>query len=281
MLPDDPRHGTNAGYLAHQNEHERACRPCADARYHARKRILAAKVRGERLLYDAGEVRAVVQPWLDMGISPSAISIAAGFKSQRGGTLSQLLRHGGTVRRATYRAYLGVTEDAISPDAKVYADLTRYRVRSLMAIGHPLADMPINTTGQWRKRAHVNVATARAVRDYYAAHEFKIGPSANTMSRARNAGYPPPLAWDDPGTLAWPGGIRVEAHGVRGREPKRTYVDPIVVAELLAGRTVDSTRQEKEAAMARWLAWGRSERSLCEMHGWHSGRYVPRESVAS
>lgn len=86
---------------------------------------------------------------------------------------------------------------------------------------------------------------------------------------ARLKGWFPPLAWDednidDPNYRP--------ARDRRGEFPPDT-IDPVVVERLLAGERVRSTRAEKDEALRRWKAMGRSERSLCEVHGWKEGRY--------
>jgi hypothetical protein len=164
-----------------------------------------------------------------------------------------------------------VTEDDFAATSKVHGDLTRHRVNSLMAAGHRLVDMPLNSTGQWRKRAHVSVETARLVRDYYGSHEHLMGPNRHTMARARNAGHKPPFAWDDPGTLAWPLGSRQQRAGVMYEVP--VDVDPVVVMRLLEGQRVKANTAEREAALARWVRDGGSESELCRWHGWRPGRY--------
>lgn len=35
MSPEDPRHGTDAGYWTHRRDHESACRPCRIGHYRA------------------------------------------------------------------------------------------------------------------------------------------------------------------------------------------------------------------------------------------------------
>lgn len=93
---------------------------------------------------------------------------------------------------------------------------------------------------------------------------------ARTRTQSERKGWPPPLAWtniDDP---------REKPTRMRTRDDRRatTEVDPVVVERLLAGRRVDrSTRAEKDEAMRRWLAMGKSEKSLCEVHGWKESRY--------
>ena len=55
----------------------------------------------------------------------------------------------------------------------------------------------------------------------------------------------------------------------------------MTVERLLDGQRVPSTVAEKHEAMAQWLAAGRSERSLCALHGWKEGRYVTRQDGAA
>lgn len=270
MSPDDVRHGTHAGYLAHHADDETPCEDCADANYLFRKRLTLDRLAGVRLHYTADEIDAVMKPWLDMGLSPSAIVTAAGMGSQNGRNICAIVARGGSVRRGTYHRLAALTEDDFADTARIYADLTKRRVYSLMAIGHRLIDMPVNPSGYWRTRERIAVGMARTVRDYYRAHEAKIGPDRHTMVRARNAGHLPPFAWDDPDTLAWPDPDRRKRPKLR--EPK-VRLDEAVVLRLLAGDRVRSSRAEKDEAMRRWKAMGRSERSLCLMHGWRDGRY--------
>lgn len=270
MRADDPRHGTNAGYVAGCRE---GC--CSDARRRDSKERELHNLRHGSCRIPHEQVAAELAPWFAMGLTLNAILAAA--DRTRSGSIFRAFRLGRPVNRATFRALKSVTEETLPPTAKVYAHLTRQRIYSLMAAGHRLEDMPVNARGQWRYRDHVTVALARAVRDYYAAHEFELGPSRHTQSRARNAGHLPPLAWDDPGTLAWTDADRRK----RPRQRAATIaLDEVVVARLLAGDTVRATKAERDEAMRRWLAMGRSERSLCVMHGWKDGRYG-REQVAS
>jgi hypothetical protein len=270
MSPDDPRHGTHAGYLAHHADDKKPCDACMDANYVYRKRLTLDKLSGVRISYGADDLEAVLRPWLDMGFSPSAIAEAAGMDSQRGKRLCDTIENRQVVRRGTYQRLAAITEDDFTDGARIYADLTRFRIYSLMAIGHRLIDMPVNESGYWRTRERVAVGMARAVRDYYRAHEFEIGPDRHTMARARNGGHIPPLAWDDPGGLAWP---NPDKRTHRRPRPVIPTIDEAVVLRLLGGERIRASRAERDEAMRRWKAMGRSERSLCEIHGWRDGRY--------
>lgn len=92
--------------------------------------------------------------------------------------------------------------------------------------------------------------------------------------RAERKGWPPPLAWDNPDDPdEMPKGWRRPSAG--------EDVDPIVVQRLLELQRVRSTRAEKVEAMRQWRAMGRSEKSLCDAHGWGYSRYVTREDGAA
>jgi hypothetical protein len=83
---------------------------------------------------------------------------------------------------------------------------------------------------------------------------------------ARSRGYAPPLAWDnidDPREQPKTGTTRV----------RRTAVDEAVVLRLLAGETLPATTAERNEAMTRWRASGKTERELCLIHGWKDNRY--------
>lgn len=87
---------------------------------------------------------------------------------------------------------------------------------------------------------------------------------------ARERGWLPPLAWDDidkpdekPASV-----IRRDWHWTA-----KDDVDPVVVERLLLLTDTPSTTAEKHEAMRQWLAAGKSERALCDAHGWREGRY--------
>jgi hypothetical protein len=209
---------------------------------------------------------------------------------------------------------------AVQPEQTLRVDPTgtQRRIRALMALGwstYYIADRLGYTQARvWelsKGRRWVKPPTYAAVSRLYEELSMKQGPSDITRSRARRAGHAPPLAWgniDDPGerprgVLAAPseacaveGCVAAsvsrgwcETHyrrWLKGRDlsaPLRRpsdAVDPVVVERLLAGEQVESTRAEKDAAMRRWKAMGRSEASLCKLHGWHEGRYGRGEDAA-
>ena len=269
MTPDDARHGSPAGYQAHRAHDEDPCDACRLARYRARKTQHLERLAGAQFLYSGTAVSQLLDPWLAMGISITALTTAAGIDTHRG---SRIL-DGSQMRRRTYQALAAVTEDDLHPTSKVYSHLTVRRVYSLTAAGHTITSMPINLRGQWRYRDRMNIGEVRAVRDFYRAHQHQPGPSNNTRSRALNAGHRPPAAWDDPDTLAWPLGWT---------EPIVTApqqdVDEVAVQRVLSGdwRCATSAADRREV-IARWRAQGMSLRSLEKRTGWNTNRYTNTE----
>ena len=213
MSPDDPRHGSNGGYLAHITARDQLCDPCREAHNAARRNLWRKRyLRGvDRLYVDAT----------------------------------------GTVRRIRALQALGWR----------YADIDA-------AVGHAERGWAHNLTAQDR----VHVDTAEKVQAAFEQLAMTRGPSERVRRHAARMGWAPPLAWDDIDDPA-------EQPNIGGAFDDQ--VDPVVVDRLLAGQQIPSNRAEKTEAMRRWRATGRSERSLCELHGWKTGRYVTREAGAA
>lgn len=176
--------------------------------------------------------------------------------------------------------YLGIQRTA-------HSDGTARRVRALVALGYTFGQIgeAVGRSQDWAaKLAHrqdsiVRSTTAERVDDLYRrwcmtppdeSTGKKQWAASYARSTARKHGWAPPLAWDDIDTDAAP--------NLGGRD---NDIDPVVVDRLFAGQRVTSTRAEKVEAMRRWLASGRSQRSLCELHGWAENRYVEAEEGAA
>lgn len=152
------------------------------------------------------------------------------------------------------------------------------RIRALQAIGWTFqhiadeAGMPDRCLiPDLVDRKTVRPETAAVIDKAYRALCMKPGPSNKTRRIAAKNHWAPPLAWDD---------IDNDEAPVTRVTPQPDWIDKEVVARLLAGHRVPSTPAEKKAALARWLAKGRSEASLCEMHGWAAGRYKEKGRAA-
>lgn len=87
---------------------------------------------------------------------------------------------------------------------------------------------------------------------------------SKVRTHAERMGWLPPLAWDDIDRDPEPPAALYSGPGI----------DPVVVMRLLEGdRNVTSNAAEKDEAMRQWRADGGSERELCIVLGWKTGRY--------
>lgn len=85
MTPDDPRHGTNGGYLEHIFAKESACTPCRDAHNTAHRNLRAKRYlrRVDRLYVDStGSIRRI-RALMALGWRYSDIDGAAGYTTGR------------------------------------------------------------------------------------------------------------------------------------------------------------------------------------------------------
>jgi hypothetical protein len=213
MLPDDRRHGTEAGCREHYRQGTKPCPPCLNAHRIANnlRELYPSKTSA------LGSQRRI-QALQALGYGRHRIAVELGYNN--GGALTYLMQ----------------------------------------------ADTLL-------------VVTATRIREVYDRLSMTIpqgvGPT-RARTWARRHGHAPPLAWDDiDNPDEQPKGMSSRP----GRNPDD--VDPVIVERLLLGERVPSTRAEKEEAMRRWLADGKSAASLCRAHGWQDGRYIPREDVAS
>lgn len=162
---------------------------------------------------------------------------------------------------------------------------TQRRLRALVALGHTFArigeGLGITAAAAHaaakRDRIYVRATTAAKVDALFEAWSMTLPPTTTSIDRknaayartvARRNGWAPPLAWDNIDTDEVP-------HAVIEHED----LDQVVVERLLAGERIPSTPAEKHEAMRRWLAAGRSERSLCLVHGWKESRYTERRAA--
>lgn len=181
---------------------------------------------------------------------------------------------------------------------------TRRRIEALVALGWLSTEVCLRAglSQQFlpdlmhREQATVTADTASAVAAVYDDLSMTVPPMTPHRRRSKTLaakhGWAPPLAWNDIDTDTTAEGScttegctnKLVRNGLcdkhyrattvkTGRQDYHDAIDPIVVERLLAGQTVTSTRAEKNEAMRRWLADGRSERSLCEIHGWKDNRY--------
>lgn len=178
--------------------------------------------------------------------------------------------------------------DAILGRTRTTSSLgTSRRIQALVALGYTFGQIgaAVGRSPDWaaklahRQESFVRTTTAQKV-DALFRSWCMVRPAETSRterwqasyarSTARRNGWAPPLAWDD---------IDADEQPDFGGEDDQ--VDPVVVERLLAGDRIPSTQAEKVEAMRRWRAAGKSEKSLCDRHGWKCGRYVTREAGAA
>ena len=108
-------------------------------------------------------------------------------------------------------------------------------------------------------------------------HERRAATQARRI--AQRSGWVTALAWDDIDNDQAPLGMR-SAHSNRDYDG-RDIVDEATVLRILAGEVLPTNNAEKREVMRRWLAAGKSERSLTERMNWKDGRYVTRDDESA
>lgn len=248
------------------------------------KRHRLRKLRGETAYVDATPLRLHVEELIAADWSLNSIAGVAGVSAT---TLSRIQRAQQTKARPD------IIAKVLAVKATRLADRTNRdggepfvsrvgtvrRIQALHFMGWTAAAMRehcgLNTANLIHQQGHwVTRSTHDAIAAMYRELANTPGPSRRTANRARKSGYLGPLAWDnidrDPEPFA---GL--------GDDEDESGIDPVVVERLLLGDRVKSTRAEKTEAMRQWLSWGRSEASLCAIHGWKDGRYVTRQEGAA
>lgn len=172
---------------------------------------------------------------------------------------------------------------------------TARRMQALVALGwsfKTLGDMLQVSHDQARKWAWqtdtiIRATSAQRVAVVYDRLCMTPAPDSRNAKYARTVaarnGWVPPLAWDDiddhdeTPSPAWQ--PRCATSTIQAKE-----YDEVVVLRLLDGDTTiaaSATKAEKVEALRRWMSWGRPERELCGIFGWHEGRYTVREDPAA
>lgn len=267
--------GTRAAYMRHRANGETPCDPCVEAHRRYCKEYRWRTSNGTQMLsVDASEARALLDKANALGVSDYRMGVLSGVPVD---TTSRVRRgvaatvHPSTIERL--RASLANLE--IPDESKVEADLTYWRVRSLMRqqwsrvwIAGQVGWTPA-TSG--RQYPNVGAKRARAVRDLALEIGDKYGPAKLTGTHAQKAGWPPLAAWDDPGTLAWPANYpRPTLH------PKAdiSYDEVAVLRRMAGDRSVRLRRRESEEVVRRLFAEGHSLRWIEQHTGLRTQRYV-------
>lgn len=275
MLPDDPRHGTEAGYSAHNREEGRACRPCLKAKLRADKR---RRIFGSALIPVPEDVRDILANTSDRTLATqTGVSVTAIYNLKKKGDKAK-----------AYPATIARLRTANIP-----TDIgTIRRVRALCRLGwscYAIADRagePATTITALRDQVDRKVIGRDSLRysiaRAYAAMCMERPPLTKWSSRVANTaarrGWAAPLAWDNIDLDTAPAGKRRWNTDYDTRD----LVDEAVIVRILAGDNIPANRAERLETVRRWVASGRSEVSLCKRMGWHEGRYSPtsREGAA-
>lgn len=201
MNANDKRHGSNAGYLAHEKAGQKPCEPCRVARRAAQKRRRINRERGNPNRLPLGDIA-----WQIIANTPREQLYAA--TGIRGIKLNVLEKNGPEtiVNRATQERILS----AIGTEFWTPIGIQR-RVQALQAIGYSIraisdemGDAYAVNLSKLNRRQEVHFVRSDFAERIMAAYDrLHMHPRTGTpsASRARNLatanGWPPPLAWTD------------------------------------------------------------------------------------
>lgn len=218
--PDFP-HGTNRGYTSGHGDGVGHCR-CVECRGYARlaAKRLKAKIKSPRNVVTSNRLRARVKTHVETLLEHATIQQIARAAGMTRTPVEKVLRDG-PYSHASAKRLLDTTiadlPDAALDRTPILADDTIHRVRTMWALGYSLTwqAQQIGTANQsfhvLRLGQTVTTAKANAVRDL----AERIGdtpatPEATGLTQwsinrsrgdARRAGWYPPSAYDDDGTL--------------------------------------------------------------------------------
>lgn len=278
MTPDDPRHGTRAGALAHWRSGETPCPPCARAALRASK---AAKMRLDKGIRNRIPLGAAAWNILDT-VGCTTVASRTGltrnnlYRMQRGGPDTIVLR--------SARDKILTVERAFTPIG------VHRRLRALAAIGYTMPQIaalvgchPEPLTRIVRRGNPPQLVKKRIgegiCRAYIELH-MKPLPASRIATRQRNRAaanrWATPLAWDridDPNEKP-SGGVE--------RWHSANDLDPVVVQRFFEGDwNIRSTKAERFAITNRWTGRGGTLGELERITGWKVDRYVTRQDGAA
>lgn len=265
MSPDDPRHGTHRGYLAHRRAGSDPCAECRHAHFRSCKATKHRLAHGDRRRVPLGqEAHAIIA-----ASTLSQLAAAAGLRTQQ---INRLAAGGPD------QIVLVTTRDAILAARTWTVVGIQRRLRALAAIGWSGA-MIADQIDSWRDtvqlaqtqdRTFVRPAFGDRVVALYetAQHQPRPdrGPSRYARRRAQQNGWYPPAMWDDIDLDPDPTPLGAD------------YVDHAVVERILAGDTVPATAAERLEVIRRWPSTGRSLNELERTTGWNVRRYLQEAS---
>lgn len=198
MSPDDPRHGTYAGALAHYKDGTDYCEPCREAKRIWNKRKDVRLGKGIRNRVTLGR-----KAWEKLGTyEPTVMAAASGLNA---GMLVEIRKAGPDV------PVLRSTRDRILAARPTHTAIgIQRRLRALVAIGYSATDLGLELGRHHQSLRNVlNRSKVNFIQHDYALEilamyaRLEHTPSdrpiiADRMRRqARTRGWHAPLAWDD------------------------------------------------------------------------------------
>lgn len=274
MDPNDPRHGTAAGYIAHYTrDGGNPCRPCRDA-HNAKKREryrLAAYGRWNPYM-DAEPVREHVRSLMAQGIGARTIAKQSGVNRE---TISGLLwgkskqPRSRRIRTESGRALL-----AFNPKRGYFVPthgVTR-RLRALSAMGYSsyyIADrlgvLQSSLRGLYQgTQPRTRATTFDTIEALFDELCMTPGPSNSAMIRARKKGWLPPLAWDD---IDDPNEGEATASVSEDRYVPLDRLDETQIEAALRGQKVKLSPAERRVVVQQAYDWGWTGAEITERTG--------------
>lgn len=263
------------------------CAPCRHVWSRKNKSWTArAYANGGRTTVPAEDILPALRE-LTTKVSQRAVDDAIGAKS---GYTSRVMR--GAIKAVAIKRANAILATAakLSPAdvGKAYVDVTpsTRRLRALTAIGYSnyrlATELGLSRNTILRiiggTVPQIHGDTHALIAKHYERLSMRLPKPLNqqeaagitrAIARAAERGWQPPLAFNNIDDLTEkPRGARIESNR------RKTDIDPVIVDRLLAGQPVThSTVAEKNEAMRRWIATGRSKKSLCDLHNWKDNRY--------
>lgn len=269
MTPDDPRHGTHAGAVAHWKTGTPTCDPCLRAQRRYNKIRAREHERGQRRIVALGAeaVRVIETRPLDQLREHSGLRVDKLIRLRDGGPAQRVHR------RTRDRILLADTQHYWTPVG------IQRRIKGLNRLGYSVAEISresgcdVDGLKRLRNRAKpvfVRREIAAAVIEAFDRMCMTTPPKTRSsvwaVRSAESRGYLPPLAWDD---IDDPN----ERPDLGAHEDDS--VDPVVVQRIVGGDfNVPANRAERYAVITQWISDGGSTGELIRRTGWSVHRLM-------
>lgn len=268
MSPDDSRHGSYAGYMAHRKDSERPCEPC---RLAERRKMKLWRVLGSSIVPLGEEAHDLV-----CAMPMIAFSAATGL----GHSHLRKLRRSGPEARVQR-----TTRDAILAAQKPMTVLgARRRLQALACLGwssiviaerYGMHADNLNMLRRGDREHYIRRGFAARIAAAYDDLHMEPAPRGRgatwAQGYAAKNGWVPPLAWDD---IDDPD---EKPKGITRQHKSRSDVDEVAVARTLEGRKPPGlTRAEVDEVVRRWQSSGRSQEECERFTGINASRVLKR-----